>query len=191
MVNIFQYPWLLLILSFIVLVIVTSIRRSWPENNHWWQPILPLLVAGAAFAVDMLVVTDHEAIETVIDSVMQAAIAQDTETIDAFISESYRDTSHRSKQELATYCQRLLAEPIAEKIKYRSFLLEIDAPDAQVETEVVVHLHPDSIYAIAGALTFVKMKIALKKGPDKDWLIASSEITSVNNQKFGWNMCRD
>ena len=190
MVNIFQYPWLLLILSFIVLVVVTCIRRNQPEKNHWWQPILPLLVAGAAFGVDALVVTDHEAIETVIDSVMQSAIAQDTDKIDAFISKSYCDTSHRSKEELAAFCQRLLAEPIAEKIKYRSFLLDINAPDAQVETEVVVHLHPDSIYAMAGTLTFVKMKIALEKGPDKDWLITGSEITSVNNQKFGWKYMR-
>ncbi len=191
MVNIFQNPWLLLILSFVALVVVTSIRRSRPEKAHWWQPILPLLVAGAAFGVDMLVVTDHEAVETVIDSVMQAAILQDVEKIDGFISESYCDTSHRSKAELRAYCQRLLREPVAEKVKYKYFLLDITAPDAQVETEVVVHLHPERIYAMAGTLTFVKMKIALKKGSDKDWLITDSEITSVNNNKVGWDMCRD
>ena len=185
MVNIFQNPWLLLILSFVVLVVVTSIRRSQPEKAHWWQPILPLLVAVAAFGADMLVVTDHEAIEAVIDSVMQAVIVQDAEKIDGFISESYRDTSHRSKAKLTAYCQRLLREPVAEKVKYRYFLLDITAPDAQVETEVVVHLHPESRYAMVGTLTFVKMKIALKKGSDKDWLITGSEITSVNNNKVG------
>ena len=152
---------------------------------------MPLLVAGAAFGIDMLVVTDHEAIEAVIDSVMQAAIDQDAEKIDGFIAESYCDTSHRSKEELAKFCQRLLAEPIAEKTKYKSFLLDIATPDAQVETEVVVHLHPESRYAMVGTLTFVKMKISLKKTHDKEWFIIGSEITSVNNQKFGWNMCRD
>ena len=116
---------------------------------------------------------------------------QDVEKIDGFISESYCDTSHRSKAELTAYCRRLLSEPVAEKVKYRYFLLDITAPDAQVETEVVVHLHPESIYAMAGTLTFVKMKIALKKGSDKDWLITDSEITSVNNNKVGWDMCRD
>lgn len=191
MVNIFQYPWLLLILSFVALVVVTSIRRSQPEKAHWWQPVLPLLIAVAAFGVDMLVVTDYEAIEAVIDSVMQAAIVQDAEKIDGFISESYCDTSHRSKEHLATYCQKLLAEPVAEKIKYKYFLLEIAAPDAQVETEVVVHLHPESRYAMVGTLTLVKMKIALKKAPDKDWVITGSEVTSVNNHKVGWDMCRD
>ncbi|HEG42658.1 MAG TPA: hypothetical protein ENH94_01270 [Phycisphaerales bacterium] len=190
MVNIFQYPWPLLIVSLVVLVVVTSIRRSRPEKAHWWQPVLPLLVAGAAFGIDMLVVTDYEAVETVIDSVMQAAIVRDAEKIDGFISESYRDTSHRSKAELATFCQRLLREPVAEKVKYKYFLLDITVPDAQVETEMVVHLHPESRYAMVGTLTLVKMKIALEKGPDKDWLITSSEITSVNNNKVGWEYVR-
>ena len=191
MVNIFQSPWSLLIVSGVVLVVVTFIRERHPEKSRWWQPVLPLLVAGAAFGADMLVVTDHEAVETVVDSVMQAVIVQDAEKIDGFISESYCDTSHRSKEKLATYCQRLLREPVAEKVKYRYFLLDITAPDAQVETEIVVHLHPESRYAMVGTLTFVKMKIALKKGSDKDWLITGSEITSVNNNKIGWNMCRD
>ena len=191
MVNIFQYPWPLLIVSLVVLVVVTSIRRSWPEKAHWWQPILPLLVAGAAFGIDMLVVTDHEAIEAVIDSVMQAAIVQDPEKIDGFISDSYCDTSHLSKAELTAFCRRLLREPVAEKVKYRYFLLDITAPEAQVKTEVVVHLHPGSRYAMAGTLTFVKMKIALKKDPGKDWLIIGSEVISINKQNVGWDMCRD
>ena len=186
MINIFQTPWLLVILGGISLVVITFVRQTWPDKQHWWQLPLPLIIAGAGFGADYLVATDYEKVETAIENVQQAAIDQQPETIAKYISEDYSDSVHRSKEQLIDFCRRRFNRPLAEKIKTLNYIPQIGRTEATVELKLIVHLDPQSDYAMAGNFISVEMVIYLKKGNDKGWLISGSSIVSINDQKMGW-----
>ena len=55
MFNVIETPWLLLSAAFVLLVVITVIRRSRPEKRRWWQLFLPAVLVGSAFALDFFV----------------------------------------------------------------------------------------------------------------------------------------
>ena len=186
MINIFQTPWMLVIFGGVALVVITFIRRTWPEKQYFWQLLLPLIIAGAGFAIDYLVATDYEKVETTIENVQQAAIDQQPETIAQYISEDYSDLVHRSKVELIEFCRRRFNRPLAEKVKTLNYIPQIGKTEATVELNLIVHLDPQSDYAMAGNFVSVGMVGYLKKDSEKNWLISGSSIVSINDQKMGW-----
>ena len=60
MLNIFEQPWTLIIAAIVILLVTLIIQRSSGEKQPWWQWFLPVLLAAAAFGLDMLVQTDLE-----------------------------------------------------------------------------------------------------------------------------------
>ena len=50
MFNFFEQPWTLLGMSILVLFGVLTFRSVWAEKRKWWQWLLPVVLAGAAFA---------------------------------------------------------------------------------------------------------------------------------------------
>jgi ribosomal protein L2 len=165
---------------------VTFIRQTWPEKQRWWQLLLPFIIAGAGFGADHLVATDYEKVETAIENVQQYAIDQQPEKIAAYISEDYSDSAHKSKEQLINFCRRRFNRPLAEKVKTLHYQPQIGKTEATVELNLIVHLDPESNYAIAGNFVSVGMVIHLKKDSEKNWLISGSSIISINDQKMGW-----
>ena len=190
MANIFQTPTLLLIAALAALIVVTIFRRYHPQKRKWWQLVLPLAIALSAFGTDFLLQTDYEKIDQMIKTGKEAVIAASPEQINAIISPDYRDSFHNSKAEIMNYCRALLAGLMAEKIKTRYVTTEISAPRATSEMELAVHLRQESVYAIAGRIVFIKLKLYLSNTADKRWFIDSSEIITVNNQPAGWKKVR-
>ena len=190
MFNVTETPWLLLGASFVLLAVITVIRRSRPEKLRWWQLLLPVILLGSAFALDYFVKTDYEKIHTLIRLGKKALIDRNIEQIDAIISADYYDSGHNSKENFMVFCRFILSKPLLEKVKTRYNQLTITAPEAISEMEVVAHLQPESAYAAAGKIIFVKVKLYLTKTPDKNWLISSSEILEINKQPFDWKRFR-
>ena len=184
--NIFQTPIPLIIAAIVVLMAVTIFRRARPQRRKWWQLLLPAIVLLSAFGADFLFRTDYEKIDLLIKTAKEAAVAGDIEQITEMISPDYRDSSHDSKERIVTYCRSVLLRLPAEKIKKRYSIIEISGPRATAELEVAVHLQQKSVYAMAGNIVFVKLKLYFTKTADKKWLINSSQIQEVNKQPWGW-----
>ena len=60
MFDFFEQPYTLIGAAVLVLFGVLTFRSIWDRKRHWWQWLLPLVVAGAAFVLDFLGVTDLE-----------------------------------------------------------------------------------------------------------------------------------
>jgi len=184
--NIFQTPLPLLIVAAVVLITVTLFRRYWPQMRKWWQLTLPVIVILSAFGMDFFWQTDHEKIELLIKAGRDAVVANEIERIDAIISPDYCDSFHDSKARLMGFCSNMLSTPLAEKIKERYSETEISNGRACSELEVVVHLRQESVYAAAGKIVFVRLKLYFTKTAGQRWLIDSSQILTINKQPWGW-----
>jgi hypothetical protein len=184
--NVLETPWLLLTAAIILLAIIVVIRQTWPDKQKWWQLVIPVIFAVIAVGLDRFVETDYEKIESIINSGIRAVIAQDLGQIDPIISPDYSDSAHRSKAELMAFCRGLLSQSLAEKIRKQQEQITISAPQATAELSVRVHLQPQSVYATAGTLVFVKVKLDFTKTLYGRWFISRTEIITINNQRFTW-----
>lgn len=184
--NIFQTPIPLIIVAVVVLMAVTIFRRTRPGQRKWWQLLLPTIVLLSAFGADFLFRTDYEKIDLLIKTGKEAVVAGDIEQIEEIISPDYRDSSHDSRERLVGFCRHVLSRLPAEKIKKRYTIIEISGARATAEMEVAVHLRQESVYAAAGNIIFVKLKLYFTRTADKKWLVNSSQIQEVNKQPWGW-----
>jgi hypothetical protein len=188
--HILESPWPLLTVAIILLAIVVVVRQTWPYKRRWWQLLLPLILAVAAVGLDRFVETDYEKIESVIDTGIRAVIAQDLGQIDRIISPDYADSARRSKAGLMAFCGDLLSQPLAERIKKLQEQINVSGQQANAEVSVRVHLQQQNVYATAGTLMFVKMKLYFAQVPYGKWLISRVEVITVNNQPLNWGSFR-
>ena len=112
---IFEQPWPLLITAGVVLLLVVIFRSVFPQKRRWWQWLLPAVLAVAAFGLDFLVKTDLEKINAVIKTGTKAVEEENPDAIEAIIADNYRDSYHKTKDELMRHCRIVLEEPLVEK----------------------------------------------------------------------------
>ena len=190
MFNIFENPWLFLTVAFIALVVIVFIRQGWPDKRKWWQLLIPVIVAGAAFGLNYFVETDYEKVDSLIKLGTEAVIAKDIAQLDAVISPDYHSSTHRSKEKLIAFCRVLLSKPLISKARQRYKKIIVSPPEANAQLEFIVHMEEQNPYAIGGKIMHVKMKMHFTKTSHNNWLIDSAEILAVNNQQFNWSNLR-
>lgn len=187
MLNIFETFWPLLVTAIVLWLVITMIRISLPDKRRWWQLLLPVIVAAAAFGCDLLVKTDPEKIDAAIKTLITATVDRDIEQIAGAVSPDYSGKIYRSKAGLMAFCRRMLSQPLARKISIRNKQDVINSPDATVTLRVIVRLHEQNIYMPATSLVSAKVNIHFKKTSEKDWLVTSADLISVGNQPVNWN----
>ena len=178
MLNIFEQPWLMVIVAVLALIIVWIVRAVLPEKRRWWQWVLPLLIAAAGFGVDALVKTDTELIEKLIIISSKAASDEDSDAIEALISENYRDSFHYDKDRLMDHCRTVLSPPLIKKIIVRGITIEINPQKTTAKAAFSARVLFDEqsfIYQDKREI-MAKVKLNLQKGTHKTWLINRAEI---------------
>ncbi len=125
MFDFFEQPYTLIGAAVLVLFGVLTFRSVLPEKRRWWQLLLPVFVAGTAFGLDMLVQTDLEKINSVINTVIKAIQEEDCNAIEAIIAENYQDSSHNTKRHLMTRCRLKLIPSLVEKNKKTASLVKL------------------------------------------------------------------
>ena len=183
-VKIFQSPTTLIVLSAIALIIVVFIRQTWPEKRKFWQLLIPPAMFAAAFALDYFVKTDLEKINMLIDRAAQAFVDENANAIEPLIAADYSDKAHHSKMELMTFTRVLLTNPLVEKARQISCIVEITDPQAVATIKYYVFLERETVYTTN--LMQIEMKLHLKKLANKNWLIKETEILTINKQRFSW-----
>ena len=184
---IFEQPWPLLITAATVLLLVLILRSILPEKRHAWQWLLPALLVAAAFGLDFLVETDLEKINAVIDIAVMAVEEENPDVIEAIIADNYRDSFHKSKNELMYHCRVKLAEPLIEKNIKRIQAVEISLPTATAVFTVRMLFDKRSyVYQSFKERLHVKAELDLQKQPDGTWLITRTEILELDLRPVNW-----
>jgi hypothetical protein len=190
MFDIFEQPWTLLIAAIIVLLVIWVLRCIFPEKRHWWQWLLPAFLTVAAFGFDLLIQTDLEKINVVINTGIQAVEEENPDAIEAIISDNYRDSYHNTKKDLMEHCRARLSEPLVAKNKKRPPIIEISPPKATVTLTVIIHFDKQSYVYQDIRLMWAKVKLDLQKEQDKRWLINRAEVLELNKQQANWRDIR-
>jgi hypothetical protein len=189
--NIFEQPWLLLIVAVVALAAVLVARAFLPRKRRLWLWLIPLVLVLAAFACDLLVSTDLEQIKHVISAAVQAVEQENPDAIDRLISESYSDSVHPTKRDLMFYCRRKFSEPLIEKNILGIPEIKIQQSHAAAIFTVRVLFDQNSyIYQNFGRIILVKVKVELQKEPDNGWRITKVEPLEVDMQPANWQTIR-
>jgi hypothetical protein len=185
MTSIFEQPWLLLIVSGVVLLAVAVIRGLFPQRHRWWFWLLPVVIATAAFAIDFFVRTDTEKIKDVIAKAVRAVEKEDTGAIGPLLSNDYRDSFHASKQALLDSCRARLSEPIIEKNVHRIVSLDVRPANTTAVFTVRVVFDPQGpIYEYRQIMLF-KLQAELHK-EGANWLFTRVEVLEIDLQPADW-----
>ena len=180
-----------MIIAILVLLVVLMLRRIFPGKKHWGQWLLPAFFTVAAFGFDLLVKTDTEKINAVINTAVKAVEEENSDAIEAIISANYRDSYHNTKRDLMYHCRARLSGPLVEKNKKRPPIIEISPPNATVTLTVTIHFDKQSsVYQDIQRLMQTKSKINLQKQQDGRWLINRVEILEINRQRAKWRDIR-
>jgi hypothetical protein len=185
MMNIFEQPWLLLIVAGVVFLGVAFFRDLLPPKRAWVFWLLPVAIAIAAFGIDYLVQTDREKIEAVLAKACRAVEGEDIRALASLISNDYRDSVHPSKQALLNHFGERLSKPVIEKIVSAIVSLDIKPPDATVVFTARVMFDPKGpVYEYRKMMLF-KLQADLKREGD-EWLFSRTEILTIDLQPAGW-----
>jgi low affinity Fe/Cu permease len=191
MFDIFGQPWTLVGAAILVFFGILTFRSFCPEKRRWWQLIIPVFLAVAALGADMLVQTDTEKINSVINTAIKAVQQEDCSAIGATIDNNYSDSYHSTKQQLLDHCRRELSQSLVEKGKKTGLLIEISDSNATAVLFATIFFNENSyISQNYKSFLLVKAKLSLRKQPDKRWLISRVEILELDRQPTSWSRIR-
>lgn len=187
MFNVFEQPWTLLGVSVLVFFGVLTFRSVWDQKRRWWQWLLPLAVAGAAFGLDFLVATDLENVHTTIDTLLEAVEDEDCPGVALCIGPDYRDIRHSSKAALMTRCHQELNGPTVETLKKLDDFVELSPREAKVTVSLFARFEKDSRIARQYKPVFLaKVRFHLTKRADGQWLVDRIDMLEVDKQSVSW-----
>jgi len=192
MFDVFERPWGLLIVAIVALPVLLMFRGIFPGKRHWWQLALPAFLAVAAFGLDLLVQTDLEKINLVIDTGVEAVEEENPDAIEPIISENYSDSSHRTKTALMRHCRRTLSEPLIEKNIKRIVEIDVSPSRTTAEATFTVRIVFDKrsyVYQSYKRIMLAKVKVNLQKEQSK-WLINQAELLELDRQPVNWQNIR-
>lgn len=191
MFDFFEQPYTLIGAAVIVLFVVFTFRSVIPEKRHWWQFLLPVLVAAAGVTLDMLVQTDLEKINSVIGTVIKAVEEEDCDSIEAVIAGDYRDSFHNTKWDFVAHCRRKLTPHLVYKNKKRACLVELSPPKATATLFMTTTFDKNSyVSQNYKPFIFFKIEFRFQKQPDETWLISRGELLEIDMQPAKWNDIR-
>jgi hypothetical protein len=190
--NIFEQPWTLVGVAVIAFFVVLTFRSIFPEKRHWWQFLIPVFLAIAAFGLDSLIRTDLEKINHVINAGVKAVEEEDCNAIEAIIADNYSDSYHSTKIQLIAHCRRQLSKTLVNKNKKTGLLIDISEPNATATLFTIMTFDKNSYISKDYYKSFllVKAKLYLQKQPDRKWLINRLEVLELDRQPVNWSQIR-
>ena len=182
MANVFEQPWLLLIIAGITMLVLLFYR---PKTGKLWLWALPVITALAAFGLDYLVKTDREKVKTVISHIVTAVQNEDINAIGPLLADNYRDSFNESKRLALMRLNSYLDEPIIERNVLGIQSLHVNSPGADAAFTVrVVFDQQGSIYEYQKQMIFKLEADLIKQGDD--WYFIRIELIELNLRPLDW-----
>ena len=192
MFDFFEQPYTLIGGAVLVLFGVLTVRSVLPEKRRFWQWLLPVALAGAAFGLDALVQTDTEQINATIKAGVRGIEAEDLDAIGRVISDGYSDSLHGTKQRLLFYCRQSLSQSQVVKARVKGVRLT-DLSEAGATAIVFTQLTFDKNSYVAENYKpslQIKTRLNLKKHAGIGWLISRVELEGLDGQSVSWRQIR-
>jgi hypothetical protein len=192
MFDFFEQPYTLIGGAVLVLFGVLTFRSMLPEKRRFWQWLLPVLLAGAAFGLDALVQTDTEQINATIEAGVAGFEAEDLDAIGRVLSESYSDSLHGTKQRLLFYCKQSLSQSQVVKARIKGVKV-MNLSEAGATAIVFTQLTFDKNSYVAENYKpslQIKTKLNLKKHSGVGWLVSRVELEGLDGQSVSWRQLR-
>lgn len=187
MFNFFEHPWGLIIIAIITFFVVLIFRSISPEKRRWWQWCLPAFLIVAAFGLDLLVETDLEKVNAVIDTGVKAVEDEDPDSIEQIIADNYSDSYHSTKSVLMSHCRAQLSEPLVEKNIKRIVSIDIQPPEATAIFTVRILFDKQSyVYQSFKTQMLTKVQVDLQKQLNNQWLINRVELLAIDLHPSDW-----
>jgi hypothetical protein len=186
MYNVFQQPWLLLFIAFMLLVVVYVMRTSFPQKQKWWHLLIPILIAAGAFGLDYLVKTDSEKVKGIMDNAIAATLERDTGAMNPLIADDYRDRHHPTKQMIMSTFNFVVARHSIRSITMTDYSIVVEGETADAEMLVRVRMNPATTAMPTPEFAYAKLKLKFKKKPDATWQIKSTDLVEVNKNPVNW-----
>jgi hypothetical protein len=187
MFNFFEHPWGLIAIAVVASLVLLMFRSIYPEKRRWWQWLIPVIIALAAFGLDFLVHTDLEKINAVINKGVKAVEDENPDAIEMIIADNYSDSYHSSKSVLMAHCREILSEPLIEKNIKRTVSIDIQPPKAVIIFTVRILFDKQSyVYQSFKSQMLTEVQADLQKHPDNQWLINRVELLKIDFQPADW-----
>ncbi|UCC97244.1 MAG: hypothetical protein JSW66_15525 [Phycisphaerales bacterium] len=192
MFDIFEQPYTLIGAAVLVLFGMFTFRSVFPEKRRRWQLLVPVFLAGVAFGLDVLVPTDLEKINGVIDRGIRAVKDEDCGAIGRVLCDNYNDSYHDTKGQLLVHCRKVLTPPLVEKHEKTGLSPpKIDGPRATTTLFTILTFDKSSyISQNYKSFLFTKSRLTLQKQPDGKWLISRIEVLELDRQPANWGHIR-
>ena len=191
--NFSEQPWTLVGIAVIALFIVFTYRSVIPEKRHWWQFLIPLLIAAAGFGIDALTQTDNEQIEAVLNAGIKAIEVENFSQIEPYLTDDYRDSIHATKERLIEHAQNQLNTNLVKKCKKTGLLIKLSQNNTKAKVnffiQIVLSKDSEIVQTFNFPLVNVSADIDFVKQNDK-WLIDNIEIRKINNIQARWSDVR-
>lgn len=189
MFDLVEQPWTLLTLSGLTFLVIGTLRSAFPEKRQPWQPLIPLVIALAAFGIDALVATDREQIRDVVQTLLDATENEDVAALINVIGPDYQDSFHRNRARLVDRIRGELSKPVVKKTSRNGLSLDFTSPSAPIALlRMSIVFEPSSnVAGNYGASYLAVVRISFKKYPDGRWLTNGIEIEQINMQPISWN----
>jgi hypothetical protein len=182
--NIFEQPWLLLIVSAAVLPAVFIVRAVFPQRFKWlW--LLPILLAVLAFALDYFVRTDAEKVRAVLARAARAVEKENPESMAPLFSDDYRDSFHSSREALLSNCKWWLSQPIIKKNILGVISLKVGPPKAEAVFTVRVVFDPKGPVFEYRKLMLFKLRADFRK-QGGGWFFTRVEVLEIDLHPADW-----
>ena len=183
--NIYEEPWLLLIVSGVVLLGTIVYRGFWPQRRKWWHWGFFVIIAAAAFGIDFFVQTDAEKVKGAIAKVVKAAQNEDVNAMGRLLAEDYHDSFNGSKEALMNRLRSQLDGPVIEKNVLRFITLDVNTPNARSVFTVRVVFDPKGPVYDYRQQMILKLEATLIKRGDL-WFIRDFELLEMDLQPVDW-----
>ena len=191
MFDFFEQPYTLIGAAVLVLFGMLTFRSVFPEKRRWWQMLVPVFVAGAAFGLDVLVKTDLEKIDAVINKGIKAVREENCNALGQILSADYSDSYHDTAEQLLAHCRKVLTPSLVEKHKKTGSLIEITGSKATVVLFTILTFDKNSYISQSyKSFLMTKSKLTLHKQPDTKWLISRVEVLELDRQPVNWGHIR-
>ena len=186
MTNIFETPWLLIIIAVSLLFIILILNAVFTPKKQKLYLLIPLIIAASAFPLDHFFKTDSEKITTTINKAVQAVEDENPQALIPLIGENYKDNFHFNKKHFISHATARLTPPLVEKNiwTYLDKGLEINSNLATANISVRIILDPKSQVNYVKVM-FVKAQLTLEK-QNSNWLITKAQLIELNRQPVNW-----
>ena len=188
MPSIAENPIVLLIVAFLILCLVGTIRAVFPDKPRTWLFLLPLGLALVGVGLDFFIQTDQEKIRSVLKATMKALENEDIKGLGTFIASDYQDSVHNSKTHLLQHAENGLERSPLAKANISSISIpKIEGSETKAFITTYLTFTPESFIAQHyKPLVIVVAEFRLHKQSNGHWLISRIEITEVDKQSIKW-----